>query len=492
MPISALRPRALLAACALLATIAAGPLAAQDPEPFTLQDAITRAQADGFQARAARAARGAARRRRSAFSARQLPQLSLSGTLPSYNRSIIPVLQPDGSTLFRAQQQTSTSLSMTLSQQLPVTGGDFFISSSLSRLALSGQQSVETWSSTPVLIGLRQDIFRPNTVGWDRRESGIEEELAERQYREAMEDVAIQTTQVFFDLYSARVGLQNATRNAAVNDTLYRLNQGRYEVGKIGENDLLQSELALLQARTSAQQAQLDYDRAAAALRLALNLPPDTPIAISVSTALPTVEVDTARAVAEARQNLAIVTQAELQDVQAQRRIAEARLGQGIGATVQASFGFNATASQASSAYQNLLQAQQFSLSVQFPLWQWGAHGQEVSAAKLDREEVTSLAEAALEQSDHQAHFAALDLGQAERNLALLAKADTVADKRFEVAYNRYVIGRITIDNLYIAQSEKNAALSQFVQALRGYWLAYYRLRKATLYDFAAGKPILD
>lgn len=65
-----------------------------------------------------------------------------------------------------------------------------------------------------------------------------------------------------------------------------------------------------------------------------------------------------------------------------------------------------------------------------------------------------------------------------------------MAAKRFEVALNRYVIGRITIDNLYVAQTEKDQALGNFVQALRGYWQAYYRLRRLTLYDFAAGEEI--
>jgi len=52
------------------------------------------------------------------------------------------------------------------------------------------------------------------------------------------------------------------------------------------------------------------------------------------------------------------------------------------------------------------------------------------------------------------------------------------------------VIGRITLDNLYIAQTEKDQALGQFVQALRGYWEAYYRLRRLTLFDFETGQPI--
>ena len=88
------------------------------------------------------------------------------------------------------------------------------------------------------------------------------------------------------------------------------------------------------------------------------------------------------------------------------------------------------------------------------------------------------------------AHFAALQLTQARRNLEVSAKADTVAQKRYEVAYNRYVIGRIGIDNMYIAQNEKDQAFSQYLEALKNYWLAYYRLRQTTLYDFEAGAPI--
>lgn len=69
-------------------------------------------------------------------------------------------------------------------------------------------------------------------------------------------------------------------------------------------------------------------------------------------------------------------------------------------------------------------------------------------------------------------------------------KADTVAGKRFEVAYNRSVIGRIQIDNLYVAQTEKDQALAQFVQSLRGYWQAYFRLRRVKMFDFETGNPI--
>ena len=473
---------------ALVFLALAGPLSAQ--EPLTLARAIELAQAQGHQARAAQATREAARYRDRAFYSRLLPQLSLGGTVPSYNRSIIQVVQPDGSTLFRPQDQTNATMTMTMSQKLPVTGGDFFVTSSLARLKVSGENSFSNYSSTPISFGLRQDLRRPNTAAWDRREQPIRWDVSERQYLEAREDIAIQTAALFFDAYAARVALDNAIKNSAVNDTLYTLNKGRFEVGRIGENDLLQSELALLRMRTTLDGARLEQDRAFAALRLALNLPATAPLDIIVVSTVPEFEADTARAVTEALRNSSRMSDVALQEVQARRRVTEAKLSTGIGATVQASYGYNATGPEASLAYQNLQEARTFSLSLSMPLLQWGAHKETVRAAEAERDRQVSLGQSTTEQTAQEAHFAALQLSQARRNLALSAKGDTVAAKRFEVALNRYVIGRITIDNLYLAQNEKDQALNQFVQALRGYWQAYYRLRRLTLFDFASGQAI--
>jgi outer membrane protein TolC len=460
------------------------------PLRVTLAQAIELALQQGYVARAVAFVRDAARYREDAFYSGLLPQLSLSGTVPAYNRSIIEVLQPDGSTLFRPQNQTSTALNATLTQTLPFTGGDLFVSSSLARVSVSGTQNLLTWSTTPVSIGLRQPILRPNTVGWNKKEQPVIGEVSERQYVEAREDIALQTTNLFFDVYAAQVDLNNATSNAAVNDTLYTLNTGRYEIGRIGENDLLQSELALLGAQTDLDAAKLELERNIAALRIALNVPPDTPLEIAVPSSVPDFEPDTARAVSEALSNRSVVSSLELQDVQAQRRIAEAKLNNGFGATLQASYGFNATGTNVTRAYGDLLEAQQLTLSVEFPLMQWGVGRETTAAAQADFDQLASTTEVTLQQTAHEAHFAALQLSQARRNLALSAKGDTVANRRFEVAYNRYVIGRISIDNLFIAQREKDQANTRYVMALRGYWEAYYRLRRTTLYDFERGHVI--
>jgi outer membrane protein TolC len=459
-------------------------------QPLTLQQVIELAQKQGLQARSVLDTRDAARWRDRAFNARLMPQLSLTGTVPSYVRAIEPVIQPDGSTQYRPRRETTSTLGMMVVQQLPFTGGSMFVQSNLSRLDVGGEQSSRVYNSTPVTVGLRQDIFRPNALKWDAREQDLVAVTADRQFLEAREDVAVTTANAFFDLYSARLALDNAASKAAVNDTLYNLNKGRFEVGKIGENDLLQSELALLQARSSLDGAKLDFDRANAALKRLLSLPPDAPIDIAAPTGVPLTDVDTALAVQQALRNQSRTTSTELQRVQAKRAVTAAKLNNGFGATVSATVGFNQRASVLDDAYRDLAQRQQYGVNVQMPIVQWGNRKAQVEAAKADEDRANANARATRDAAAEEAHFAALQLAQSARNLAISAKADTVAVKRFDVAKNRYIIGKIGIDNLYLAQNERDGALRAYVEALRGYWNSYYRLRRLTLYDFAENRAI--
>ncbi len=484
------RPSAIsfTALAGLIGLLAATPLRAQ--QPMTLQQVIALAQKQGLQARMVTDTRDAARWRDRAFNARLMPQLSLAGDLPNYRRQIIPVTQPNGSTLFLPHRETMSQLNMQLSQSVPLTGGSFFVQSGIQRVDVGGDQASRLYSSSPVTVGFSQDIFRPNALKWDAREQDLVTATADRQYLESREDVALTAANAFFDVHSARLALDNAVAKVAINDTLFNLNKGRFEVGKIGENDLLQSELALLQARAQTDAARLAFDQATAALKRLLSLPPDSPLEITPPTDVPLTHVDTVLAVQQALKNQSLVTSNELQSVQAKRALTEAKLNNGFGATVSASVGFNQQASVLDAAYRDLTQRQQYGVSIQMPIVQWGNRKGQVEAAKADQDRATANARATRDAAAEGAHFAALQLTLAASNLALSAKADTVAVKRFDVAKNRYLVGKIQIDNLYIAQSERDGALSAYINALRGYWVAYYRLRRLTLYDFAENQPI--
>jgi outer membrane protein TolC len=186
------------------------------------------------------------------------------------------------------------------------------------------------------------------------------------------------------------------------------------------------------------------------------------------------------------------VEQNELDDIQAKRGIADARANNRFTATVTASAGFNQSASAFGQSYQSPVGKQSLTVGVNFPMLQWGAGTADVEAARSVATRVSASNKMRQDALMEDARFSALQLQQAQRNVIISAKADTVAGKQFEVARNRYIIGKITNDALYLAQGEKDAAVLANVQALRNYWTSYYHLRRVTLYDFAARKELVS
>lgn len=481
-----MRIRATLG-CVLLA---AGTAGAQ--RTLTLQDAIAMAQRQGPQAQVARSVRDAARYSNDAFNAGLLPQVMLTGDAANLNHGINPITLPDGSTQFIGQAQNQSSLGLTIAQKIPLTGGQLSVGSQVSRIDLFGDQNAKYYQTTPVVVSLQQDLFKPRTLVWNEKLQALSATVAERAYLEAREDVAGQIAGTFFDLYAAQMTLANAQANVAVNDTLYTLNKGRYEVGKIGENDLLKSELALLRARASVEDARLQRDRAEAALRRQLVYPASESFTIVTPDSIPTVDADPDVAVREALRNASDMERNALDETNAKREITTATLNNRFNATLFASAGFNQTANVFGRAYQSPLGKQQLQLGVNMPMIQWGAGHAAVEAAKADEQRVLANNKSRRDQLAEDARFSVLQLQQAQRNLVLAAKGDTVAAKQFEVARNRYTIGKISNTDLYNAQNDKDAAVLSYVQALRSYWTSYYHLRRVTLYDFTTKQELAD
>ena len=455
------------------------------PGSLTLAEAVTLAQKQGLSAEASRQALVAARAHDRAFNARLMPKVSIGGQAANYNHSIISALDPNtGQTQFVSQSQNESQVGVEISQPLPWFGSTLSVGSYLDRIDQSGATSSRTYYSKPFQIQLTQDLLKPRALLWDARAQDIRASLAERQYLESREDAALNTSSAFFDYYAANVALRNALGNAAVNDTLFTLNKGRFEVGKIGENELLQSELQLLRARASVDGAKLERDRTESALRRLINVHGMDTLVVVPPQEVPTVDVDPELAVSQALRHASVIEQTALDSVNARRAETEARLRNGFGASIQASYGMNQTSNLFGLAYTSPLPQQRFLMQVNMPLFQWGGGRADVQEARAFQAQAASNSRARREQLVEDARYAALQLTQSQRMLVIAAKADTVAQKRFEVAKNRYVIGKIGVSDLYIAQNEKDQALESYVQALRNYWTNYYRLRRVTLYDF--------
>ena len=461
-------------------------------QPLSLQDAIGMAQKQGPSAQVARSIRDVARSQNDAFNAGLLPQVMLTGNAADLTHGITPVLQNDGSIQYLSVAQNTSTLGLAIAQKIPLTGGTLAFGTQASRFDAFGDRVNRQYSTTPFFVELQQDLFKPRNLVWNEKEQSLNAVVAERAYLEAREDVAGNIAGAFFDLYAAEVSLKNANANVSVNDTLYTLNKGRYEVGKIGENDLLKSELQLLRARAALEDAKVSRDRSEAALRRQLVYPDGRPLAIVTPDAIPTVDADADVAVEQALKNASAVEQNVLDETRARRGSTTARLNNRFSATLIGRVGFNQTADVFGRAYANPQGSQAATLGITMPMVQWGAGRAQVEAAKSDEQRVAANNKARRDALAEDARFSVLQLQQAQRNVLIAAKADTVSAKQFEVARNRYIIGKISNTDLYNAQNDKDQAVIAYVQALRTYWTSYYHLRRVTLYDFTTKSALAD
>ncbi len=419
-----------------------------------------------------------------------LPQISLTANAPGFTRSIISVVQPDGKTMFVSQNQMSSSLNFSVTQKVPFTGGDLSLSSSVSRVdVLETEKTLYNFS--PIVLSLNQPLFKTNIVRWEQKAADIEYQIAEKEFSEAVEKIAVDITAQFFESYNAQLDIENAQLNLALQDTLYKISQGRYRIGKIDENDVLQSEIALFNAKTQNISVQLQYERSLTKFKMELKIPSEKKIIFIPPQNIPLFNVDAQQALQEAKMNRSDVLKHQLQQLKNEQAITEAKLSNTFSANLQVSVGFNQRAFEVSEkTHPNIMDNQQFSIGVQIPLLQWGKRNIIIEQTLIEEKKLQETIEKEKKNFEEEITSHILQLEQSQQKIIFAQKTDTLSQRRFTVAKARYFIGKIDFNQLLIIQREKDEAQRNYQKILLEYWKEYYQLRYLTLYDFEKNESI--
>ncbi|RYF54895.1 MAG: hypothetical protein EOO39_38715, partial [Cytophagaceae bacterium] len=124
------------------------------------------------------------------------PQLSLDGSLPSFTRSFIQVQQPDGTIAFQPVSNNNSLLNLSLSQNIPQTGGSIYVQQQLQRFD-NFLNRTTLYNGIPFAFGISQPLSRFNQMKWDRRIEPLRYAESNQQYIEAMEQVALDATSLY-------------------------------------------------------------------------------------------------------------------------------------------------------------------------------------------------------------------------------------------------------------------------------------------------------
>lgn len=425
------------------------------------------------------------------YKAGYLPNLSMSATLPDLNRSIEKIALEEGD-IFAERKQIGTMGSLELRQNIPFTGGNIYMSSDLQRIDFLNDEGGTSYLSNPISIGLRQPINGYNSMRWEKLIEPLKYEESKKDYINALERVSLRAVNNFFDLALAQKNLEISNQNFSNADTLYKIAKGRYQLGTIAENELLQMELSMLNAGTSLNEAKIDLAIRKFQLNSFLGFSQDEDIALIIPLEIPSNEVQLAKALEEARKNNPDVLSRQRQLLEARQSVAQSRADKGLNADLFASFGLSQSGDKFEGLYVNPQQQERVRLGLEIPIMDWGlARGRYKMAQSAQEVVKTNVAQAEMD-FEQEVLLQVMQFNLQDDQLIIAAKADTIARMRYEVSKQRFLIGKISVLDLNVALQEKDVAARAYIAALRNYWNYFFNMRSLTLYDWIDNQTLSE
>jgi outer membrane protein len=425
------------------------------------------------------------------YQAQFLPSLTLSGTAPDFSNGLTKVYNSSTDQYIYTSKNTISTLgTLSLSQNIGASGTVIALSSDLTMYKDIALKLPVNYISDPAYIRITQPIRQYNTLKWQKKIEPVKFTAAKKTYLSNIEAVHSSAVVNFFSLALAQINKQIAEMNFSNADTLYRIAKGRYQLGTIAEDELLQMQLSWLNAETARKEADMNLRDKEIRLRSFLGYNENVRLELVLPNEIPDLQVDMKEVLDLALRNNPEILNQQINVLNAQSSEAQAKASKGLNASISASLGYSQQSQNFNSVYNNLSNSQLVSMQFSVPILDWGLGKGKYRMAKSSLELAQVQANQALVDFQQNLFLDVEQFNLQKSQVAIAAKSDTVAMKRYEVTKQRFLIGKIAVLDLNDADSRKDQNKRAYVQALENYWSYFYNIRGLTLYDFINKKPL--
>lgn len=458
---------------------------------LTLEDVIVLAQSKSLAALVAKYSFVSSYWQFRSYKAQFLPSLNLGASIGQYNRSIVALQDAEtGETNFVQNDNMNNSLQLSIDQNIPFTGGTVSLISSLNRLDQFSPYRDVTYSSNPLYIYYYQPIFQYNRLKWEKKTEPKKYEMSKRTYLEDMETIAVTATSYFFNVLRSQKNLEMARSRHESTKQLYAIAQERFSIGSYTKDELLQMELQVLNADIAVSSSEVELRQAMLSLRSYLGMDDTDEITLVTPSHFSGIVIDEDDAVLRSLENTSFSLNNEINLIEAEAAIAQAKADRGFSAVLTAQFGLTQTGDDISMSYRDPIDQEIVGLSLSVPIMDWGLGKGRVQMAKSQQEIVLTQIEQEIIERRQDIYIRVVQFNAQSKQCDASRKADEIAAERFELALQRFRNGTISILDINTAQNERDEASSQYIEELANYWNYYYSLRKDTLYDYIYGTDL--
>lgn len=463
----------------------------QEQRVISLEEAIRLAREQSLDALVAKSELRAAYWQYRNYKADLLPNVKLSGTVPSFNRTLSSYLKEDGTYKYVSSNSISERLELSVTQNIPLTGGQLSLQSQVERVDQLDGEKLTEYMSVPFNVVLSQPLITSNPLRWSMRIEPEKYKQARQQFAVSMEEVAAQAISYYFDLLLAMINVDIDKQNLKNSEKLMQIAEGKRERGMISDNDVMQLKLNYLNASSSLIQTEQAYEQKMFALRNFLGYNDRVVLIPDVPGECPAIEVTFKHVMELANRNNPFRYEVACRMLEARKLVAQAKASRGFQADIYASIGFTGSDRTFKDTYSNLRNRESVSLSVSIPILNWGKGRGQVELARSQAEITRVQMEKRTLNFEQDVMTAVKQYQEQNRLNEIVRLADTVARKRYKTAYETFVLGQISVLDLNAAQAEQDNARRSYISQLYSSWMYFYTLRGLTLYDFERGEDII-
>lgn len=423
------------------------------------------------------------------FKTRFRPSLVLSGNVPNYSHTTSPITQPDGSIQFKQVSNLAVSTNLSVSQYIPQIGTHVWAGTSA--YGIQNLKNNETsFSGSPFSIGFSQPLFAYNWMKWYRKTEPMIYDESQKRFVEQIEEIALTSTYHYFNYLTYQTNFNLAESSLKNSEDNLLISQTKKELGLISENDHSRIELSVLNAQKALNQARMNLKNADFELKKYISLEQDQQIELRIPLNITLFEINPQLALEKAKENRKESTYYKRRLINADRELAQAKSSTGISATLRGSFGLSNSADDFMGIYEQPEQDRTLRISVSVPILDWGRSASTVKLAESERELTIFDVNKDIEDFDRRVIVQVEQFGLLKDQLKTANEADRVAGNGYLIALKKFQNGELSITDLNIALQEREKAKRDYIGSIRNYWVAYFKLRELTLYDFELGYNI--
>lgn len=386
----------------------------------------------------------------------------------------------------------SSSGGLSIDQNVALTGGKISLNTN-GDWSKNIDKSNENINVTFVDLKYKQSLFRFNDLAYNNKIEPLKFDIAKREFVKDLEQISQYAVNMYFNLASAKVNLGIQETNYHNNDTLLKISSGRFKMGKISKNELLQMELNKLNSQKNLKEAKLDLRSAEIKLIAFLGLKEIEGVKIKITDSIPNFKVLSPRVFQLTKENNPQYLKYKQRLLESNAAVDRASDGRYFSADVSVSVGYSKFNSEKfADIMTDAKHSETANLSLTIPILDWGrAEGRYKMAEFKDRLEKINIEKEKIEFEQN------LDLfvrrfNMQESQLKITKKSNEIAQSKFDISKQRFLLGKITVIELDKARTEKDQAKRNHINTLKTFWKYYYDLRAYTLYDFEKQHSLLD